>query len=147
MPLSEQDLQPLGSTFKPPSATYIARLEAETQHMLPPDYRVFLGKYGVCACAEYTSFAPSGGPRVDLNVFLGSDPDDSYDLIETYRGLKDRLPDGLLPFAFDPFGNAVCIDLGDNSYGRIYLWDHETESVVFVAKTFHTFLVMLAREP
>ena len=146
MQLNELDLQPLGDCFKPPNSTYIARVEQEAGHVLPPEYCAFLSTYGVCACAEYTSFAPSGGPRIDLNVFLGNDPDDSYDLLETYRGLQDRLPKSLLPFAFDPSGNAVCIDMGDDTYGRIHMWDHETEGILFVARSFNAFLAMLKRD-
>ncbi len=140
------DLQPLGDHFAPPTEAYMSALERELGARLPTEYRTFLAQYGVCACTDYTSFTLPGGLRVDLNVFLGSDPDDSYDVLETWRGLADRLPPQLLPFAFDPFGSAVCIDVSESNYGRIHFWDHESELLVFVARGFNKFMAMLERE-
>jgi hypothetical protein len=144
--ISRLDLQPIGDHFVPPTNAYLVALEEAVGAALPPSYRAFLGQYGVCACADYTSFGLVGGSRVDLNIFLGSDPDDSYDILETLRGLSDRLPPKQVPLAFDPFGNAVCIDLGTQSYGHITYWDHETEHLSPVAQSFDKFLGLLRRD-
>ncbi|REH56255.1 SUKH superfamily protein [Tenacibaculum gallaicum] len=42
-------------------------------------------------------------------------------LEENIKDLKDFLPIGYLPFAYDPGGNQICMDLNEGeNYGKIY---------------------------
>ncbi len=137
-----RDLQPLGQGFKPPTSTYLAQLEAQLQAVLPADYRKFLSSYGVCTCKDAAFLRLPGGLQVDLNVFYGSDPDDSYDILQIWRDLRGRLTDSLLPMACDAFGNTFCLQLAAPQ-GGVWYWDQETEEVHEVAKSFSAFLQLL----
>ena len=47
----------------------------------------------------------------------------------------------LLPFASDPSGNFICVDLANKD--SIVLWIHETESTEYIAESFSKFLGIL----
>ena len=93
---------------------------------LPADYREFLSRYGFvhgCGVAfpEYGQPAkPSGG----VEVFLGVNPDDGYDIMDTKEGLSGRLPDHLLPIADSP-GGQICLALTGTDTGTIFWWGLE----------------------
>lgn len=55
--------------------------------------------------------------------------------------LKSQLPDELLPFASDPFGNYFCFHYRKpNTEPSISFWHHETQQGEFVADSFIEFL-------
>ena len=43
----------------------------------------------------------------------------------------------LFPFAIDPFGNYICMNLGDN---EVVFWNHETEKVTSTEKDLESFI-------
>lgn len=47
----------------------------------------------------------------------------------------------LLPFASDPSGNFICIDLKNKD--SVVLWIHEIDSIEYVAESFRKFLGIL----
>lgn len=54
----------------------------------------------------------------------GDDPS----LIETYNNVKDRLPEKIIPFASDSFGNLICFNFNDNP-ASVCFWDHEIGAI------------------
>ncbi|UTR15000.1 SMI1/KNR4 family protein [Salipaludibacillus sp. LMS25] len=85
-----------------------------------------------------------------LNVFNGIDAqyDDLEEVIDIY---EFRLPEGFIPIADDPSGNAICLGTKVPYYDHIYFWDHEQESetpddmsnMYFLASDIDAFLNML----
>ncbi|WP_106495641.1 SMI1/KNR4 family protein [Lentibacillus sp. Marseille-P4043] len=62
-----------------------------------------------------------------LNKFYGIG--DLYSNLEDYIDIYEyRLPDGFIPIADDPGGNAICLGTENPYYEKIYFWDHEQES-------------------
>lgn len=41
--------------------------------------------------------------------------------------LAKRIPSSMLPIAADYAGNVVCISISNDTFGKIYFWDHEEE--------------------
>jgi len=80
-----------------------------------------------------------------LHHFYGLHDGPSYlNLEEVYKNHKGMVPTSMIPFADDPFGNALCIGIGADNKGRIFFWDHEAEeSVTEVSKSFGVFLKSL----
>ncbi|WP_435261021.1 SMI1/KNR4 family protein [Tenacibaculum sp. nBUS_03] len=63
--------------------------------------------------------------------------------------LKDVLPLGYLPFAYDPGGNQICMDLNEGKdYGKIYylLMDMGDIEPEFLANSFEDFLSGLSED-
>jgi hypothetical protein len=72
--------------------------------------------------------------------------------IEFYKIEDKHLPTHIVPIAYDPGGNLVCISCGVADMGYIYFWDHEREvnylisddndysNIYLIAKNFDEFL-------
>lgn len=70
-----------------------------------------------------------------FNRVLSYDPSKPNYIVDVYEGVKDRLLEGVYPFASDAFGNLICFDyrqlLGkDPQQPAIVLWDHEAASEI-----------------
>lgn len=61
---------------------------------------------------------------------------------KTYRDLVDDFPElkGKVPFGDDEGGNCFLLSLNDVDYGRIYLWLMDEKELVFVSKSFDSFI-------
>lgn len=71
---------------------------------------------------------PYTGSIVDKFLAIGAEPqDDFYDYYNTFKIINKRLPDNLVPIAYDPGGNLICISTSGHDTGYIYFWDHELE--------------------
>ena len=48
-------------------------------------------------------------------------------ILNVFQAIKDRLLDGIYPFASDPFGNYLCFDYrkGKDKSPIVVYWDHE----------------------
>ena len=109
-------------------------------------YREFLATFGVCTFEDYATFALPDGPLVDLNMFLGIDPDDAYDIEQVWRSISQEHAATLMPFAIDAYGNALCLDLSPAHFGHVRYIDHENGAESAVAASFSAFIAMLRRE-
>ena len=77
-------------------------------------------------------------------IKFGNDP-----LEDNIKDLKDVLPDGYLPFAYDPGGNQICLDLNeDGNYGKVYYVPMDMGEIKpeFLADSFEEFLNGLTLE-
>ncbi|WEA45441.1 SMI1/KNR4 family protein [Priestia aryabhattai] len=78
-----------------------------------------------------------------LLSFDSSHPDNIWD---TYQHVKGRLPNDIVPFMSDQFGNYVCFDYQYSKKPAVVFWDHElsqfnpNKSVGEVADDFEEFL-------
>lgn len=71
---------------------------------------------------------------------LDHDPNSKSYIVEFCPDYIDHLPDGIYPFAGDPFGNFICFDYrSDKDNPSIVFWDHEkpdNKNVFPVCRTF-----------
>jgi len=64
------------------------------------------------------------------------------DIDEIPKFMKN-LPEGLIPFATDPFGNFICFKYEKDKFQEIVFYDHETDKYFSVTKSFSDFLESL----
>ncbi|WP_299519823.1 SMI1/KNR4 family protein [Winogradskyella sp.] len=70
-------------------------------------------------------------------------------LEDVIKSLKDILPINYLPFAYDPGGNQICMDLNDGeNYGKVYYvpMDMGDTNPEFLADSFTEFVNGLSLE-
>jgi hypothetical protein len=78
-----------------------------------------------------------------LLSFDKTHPDNIWD---TYDHLKGRLPNGVIPFMSDQFGNYICFDYRSSNNPPVVFWDHElsesnpNKSIIHVADGYIGFL-------
>lgn len=118
------------------SGARVAEMEAKYGVRLPAEYRAFLCKYN-------GGFTPKtrfeiGGAASDLRGFFGGG---SAKLNFGNINLEGWIEGKLFPVACDSFGNYVAISLREESYGKIYFYDHETENKIrLICDSFSSFL-------
>jgi len=89
-----------------------------------PEFNIFNTKQTDGRVAEY---------------LLSFDLKEKMNILETYKGLKDRLPLKIIPIISDPFGNYVCIDFSQASLGIVF-WEHESNKIEKVTDSFIDFI-------
>ncbi len=107
-------------------------VESRYHLQLPADYREFLltsnggkpdrclfrfkGKSAYTECIHYFLAMSDDNPNISFD-----------DHFKTYKDDEKRLPDAVIPVAFDPGGNLICLAVNGKKAGTVYFWDHEEE--------------------
>ena len=114
------------------SETAISDVEKKKNIMLPADLKEIIKKYN------------NGRPSLKL-FDLGTEKEKEFkkllsfnkEDVENIFGFLniDTKIQGLLPFASDPSGNLICL-----YQDKIYYWEHESDSIKYLADTFTDFL-------
>lgn len=76
----------------------------------------------------------------ELKSFLSFNQEDRETVWKIFDWNKVNLFGKYVPFAIDNFGNLICFDVNDS---HIIFWNHENNSVEYVAKSFNVFLEQL----
>ncbi|MGG1534172.1 MULTISPECIES: SMI1/KNR4 family protein [Brevibacillus] len=77
--------------------------------------------------------------------------EESRNVLTVKRKLAERLPEGVVPFADDPFGNYLCFDYRRNQEPKIGIWDHERgvsdkeKALTLICDTFTELVGMLTK--
>ena len=95
-----------------------------------------------------------------IRYFYGITQDEYSDIRKVYNWYAARLPYNCFPIADPDFGNQLCMSLLNNTYGKIYFWDHEImdteedeicklriEDMVLVADSFEELLQKIEVSP
>ena len=142
---------PLTQSYAPLRPANLDTFEELLETRLPEDYRDFLltnngGRPRV------SGFRIADGEQTSdemLDYFLGIAPGEPDDIVAFLERYSDRLAPDLLPIAYDPFGNLICLGLSEPFEGQVLFWDHELEpeedddeysNVTLVASDFKLFL-------
>lgn len=76
--------------------------------------------------------------KVSVDIF------DIEDILKTLNIFSDNLDSLLLPIAEGESGDLIVIDLSDNSFAKVYYWDHEhwegTRGLYLIANNLDEFL-------
>lgn len=113
----------------PTSREEIAQFEARWGVLLPPEYKAFLlESNGGMPIVDIFAIPGFHGQGSTLNSFYGiHNGPEHHQLDRACKVYEDRIPDDLIPIAYDAGGNAVCIGWEGERKGKIYFWDHEDE--------------------
>ena len=117
---------PLAEPGSPLSQRLLEGVERDLEVRLPDSYRRLLAAANGGRPAAPAFRAAAGTDEV-LDRFLSLGSGDEDDLLAWLERYGDRLPDGFLPIAHDPFGNLIGLDLGAPGAAGVLLWDHELE--------------------
>ena len=117
---SGRELCAIAGAFRPMSAAEIERLRGLFRASIPLELLEFLAEFGECAPAACNAVRTVSGKLEPLMSFLGTSADHRVGLLSVVEHGREagHLPDGMLPFAHDEFGNYYAIDLRD---GRVRL--------------------------
>tara|TARA_R110000868_G_scaffold42938_7_gene144876 strand:+ start:7271 stop:7717 length:447 start_codon:yes stop_codon:yes gene_type:complete len=130
----------------------LEKFEMAIGHRLPDDYRKFLIEHNGGTPEKYLVCWPgSDEPSEVWNDTMGLHDGPTYSRLNyAYEGIKEYLPDGILPFASDPGGNYFCIGFKGDFVGKIYFWDHErsdsSESIELLSNSFNEFVLNLVED-
>jgi hypothetical protein len=127
-PVSEDDVRSVG---------------AELGCIFPETYIALASKFNG-GYPRNNIFDAEGRPECVFSYLLGY-PDE---LPEFFKAIRDRLPKYIVPFGYDPFGNAICFDFRVAGEPKVVFWDHETKrsdakKLHSVADSFESFLQLL----
>lgn len=117
-------------TQEKPDDSQLDELEKKLGSTLPRFYREFLKKTnGGRPKADKFSFTTKDGTHENdlVNYFYALYSEKIGNLQKRIDGFKDRIPEGTLPIACDPFGNQILLRMGNQPDGPVYFWDHELE--------------------
>jgi hypothetical protein len=96
---------------------------------LPDDYRQFLIDHNGGKPLPCDFYISEEEGENSIHHFYGLHDGPIYaSLEESFKVYKGRMPDSMISFAYDPFGNAICIGLRGDDLGKIFFWDHELET-------------------
>lgn len=138
--------------FDPITEQDLLSFEKGIDLKLPEDYKEFIirNNGGYPTLTKFLFTDTRGNPSESLvDYFFPVGTDFMYNVGALYDFMKseDRLPNGMLPIAYDPFGNMVCISLSGEAHGSVYFWDHELEfeenNLSIIANSFSDFIFML----
>jgi cell wall assembly regulator SMI1 len=129
---------------KKPSATdvEIVRFEHSLGITLPADYRSFLqrcnGGYAGGSVWDFDN-------GIGVHHIAGFREEKHFSLPWRCNSLREFLPPDVIPIADDPFGNAICLGIRSQGFGKIFFWDHESanDELARVADSFTQFVERL----
>ncbi|MCA1612880.1 MAG: SMI1/KNR4 family protein [Acidobacteria bacterium] len=131
--------------------------ERRSGRSLPPEYRQFLLTHNGGRPRQPCDFSMSDSRGVSqtgtVDRFLGVNTPEFFNLEHYLKIYAERVPPNLLPVAYDPGGNLLCLSAAGEDEGAVYFWDHEFESeegtpptrdnLYLVAPSFDQFLTKL----
>ena len=130
----------------------IAAIESLLNIRFPKDY-IECAKNNHGGNPSHQIYDFDGHQEAVLNSLLSLNPRESNYILDVYNNVKDRLANGVYPFADDPFGNLICFDYRNNDdISAVVFWDHELchesleKAINPICKTFTEFLLRLRAE-
>lgn len=116
--------------------TALAKVEQVLGYRVPVEFAEFLKRYpdtgifeveGVVFIASSDRLSGHHDGRYAVEMLYAACSDSRYDLLSIRQsGLGfDLIPACYLRIGEDSFGNAFCLDLREESFGKVYFWDHE----------------------
>ena len=122
------------------SEANINAFEKELGARLPKDYKSFIASnnggvpevdalydfYDEVLGEENTSVVRKFYP---LQVKSAGIEEDSVARVAETMKRERAIPEDMLPVADDPYGNPICISLGERDYGAVYHLNHEFEDI------------------
>ena len=127
--MNNLEIRPLKS-HKTITIEEIKKFEDQIKIKLPNDYIKFLLKYngGRPKQNVYDKMLEpitSKIMSVGVSCFYTISKDHSYNLLEGYQVLLNRVPKDLIAVAEASCGDQICLAIKGENYGKVYFWDHD----------------------
>ena len=120
----------------------IDKLNARIVGILPSDY-ISCVLYNNAGYPSLNVFETQLGTQHIFNNLLSLDESDDENVFKVYQFISEETDrKDILPFARDSFGNYICFDYREIPVSVVF-WNHETNSLDAVAKTFTDLINML----
>lgn len=146
------DIKPNSKKF---NQKHLEKLEQKSGASFPQEYVQFLKDYNGGEVEDNIIELHSEQiESFSLSTFFGTEVEYINDILSCYDTFKNRIPKGCVPIGRDVGGNMVCLNLNEESFGNILLWDHdieldfeenemEVQDLYYVASSFNAFLHMI----
>lgn len=140
----------------PLSLGEIQSVETRLGIVLPQQYQDFLLlNNGGVPKPNLFSCVDGGGSFVQVFLAIHEGSHDSLeDYFQTYKVIRQAMPNNIMPIAHDGFGNQICISTCGDDCGSVYFWDHENEgrrpsykNLSLISPSFDEFLSGLYEDP
>lgn len=94
------------------------------QLKFPQEFVEYLKQYNDAELEpNYLDF---GANACGIRYFYGTSGHAYCDIEWNYEIYKTRMPEKCIPIADEDCGNQICMSLAEDTYGKIYFWEHET---------------------
>lgn len=134
----------------PTSEQAIERLEHDLGVALPADYRAFLLRTNGGVPYPEDAYRHERYSSILSKFYSVEHERVSFTIAQKRLQLEDRMPTDLLAIANDLGGSQICLGIGDDNRGKVYLWMRADEvrpgrkpdysNVGLIADTFDEFL-------
>ena len=120
------------NSASPISAADLEKIQQYAGLDFPGEYKDFLLKYngGDCYPSDYEYVEDGVLAEGIVDWFLPISASVEQNLqayIDLYKLQEKRIPDRMLPIAFDPGDNLICLSCAGEDCGAVFFWDHERE--------------------
>lgn len=118
------------SSYSSIESSSIKHIEERISGCLPDDYKEFLIAHnGGEPELDIFTFLRDEVPELGIvAAFLGQQEDEDETILEYLDCYENRIPKNLLPIAYDPGSNVICLSVSGEDYGSVYFWLHEFET-------------------
>ncbi len=65
-----------------------------------------------------------------FSSLLSFNLEESTSILAIWEDTKERMPNGIIPFATDPGGNYICFDYRSTTEPSVVFWNHEENFVI-----------------
>lgn len=107
----------------------IFKVEGEIGIKFPHLFVEIINKYNA-GCPLNNIFDTEKERGRVFSTLLTFNLEESNSITCVYNYVKDRIPNGVVPFADDPSGNYICFDYRKTSIPQIVFWHHEENFVI-----------------
>lgn len=114
-----------------------AEIENERGITLPDKLKDLVIKGNAATPDKYNFMVGSTERVFGAILSFNKDEEDTDTVFTALEVIKDK---NLFPFAIDPFGNYICMDLADE---EVVFWNHETGEISTTGKNIDDFLESL----
>ncbi|WP_052002357.1 SMI1/KNR4 family protein [Halalkalibacter wakoensis] len=125
----------------PATERVLNEVEKELNIRLPIAYRELLTRYNGARPKPNVIHSKGKSNGKVVKTFLNIYPIKGG-IRDVMSWLKANIPQNVIPFANDPFGNYICFDYrsGKTTEPTIVFWDHESRNTVYISGSFSHFL-------
>jgi cell wall assembly regulator SMI1 len=135
----------ISDSYNPLSRKIIKKVEKELGATFPDAYLNFLLTHN--GGKPKINLFPINGDEFDENgiiqKFLGIKDGEYDDITHRLRVFQNSIPENLLPIAYDPGGNLICLSIQGSDRETVYFWDHEDNKKYIIAASFEDFIELL----
>ena len=144
-PLKDSEFIP-ATEFIPVTQATLEEIEKEGDFNLPVDYKRFIQSFGCCVPTRKKLFElevyipPTESLKSDLSwmskrddgkqdvcVFYGMPGEHLTGVLGYREYYSERMPPTLLPIGSTSQGDQICLGVGGEELGKIFLWDEDLE--------------------